>query len=126
MGIAKQCGQWQRKIEVKGGRQRYIFSLAEKWHFSLPFKINPEEREFVVDSETSMHMISRKDLKFVELVIVMISRCRTTVITATGEVQTHEEATFHVRELDRFLTVQILEDTLGVFSLGKLCEDHGY
>ena len=38
--------------------------------------------------------------------------------------QTHEEATFHVRELDRFLTVQILEDTLGVFSLGKLCEDH--
>ena len=30
------------------------------------------------------------------------------------------------KELDLFLTVQLLEDTPAVLSLGKLCEDHGY
>ena len=57
-------------------------------------KIKPEEREFVVDSEASMHMISRKDLNSAELENLMISRCPTTVITANGKVQTHEETTF--------------------------------
>ena len=32
----------------------------------------------------------------------------------------------HVYDLDIFVTVQILEDTPGVLSLGKLCEEHGY
>ena len=32
----------------------------------------------------------------------------------------------YVYDLDLFLTVQILEDTPAVLSLGKLCEDHGY
>ena len=45
MGIAKQCGQWQRKIEVKGGIQSYIFSFAEKWHFSSLFKIKLEAHD---------------------------------------------------------------------------------
>ena len=35
-------------------------------------------------------------------------------MTANGEVQTHEEATVYVRELDMFLTVKILEDTPAV------------
>ena len=50
----------------------------------------------------------------------------TTVITANGEVQTHEEATVYVKELDIFLTVNVLEDTPAVLSLGKLCDEHGY
>ena len=32
----------------------------------------------------------------------------------------------YVRELDLFVTVILLEDTPAVFSLEKLCEDHGY
>ena len=40
--------------------------------------------------------------------------------------QTKEEATVYVRELDLFVTVMLLEDTPAVLSLGKLCEDHGY
>ena len=40
-----------------------------------------------------MHMISKKDLKSAELETVTTSRSPTTVITANGEVQTHEEAT---------------------------------
>ena len=33
----------------------------------------------------------------------------TIVITTNGEVQTHEEATVHVKELDIFLTMKVLE-----------------
>ena len=45
----------------------------------------------------------------------------TTVITANGEVQTHEETTVYVKELDIFLIMKVLEDTPAVLSLGKLC-----
>ena len=50
----------------------------------------------------------------------------TIVITANGEVQTHEEATVYVKELDIFLTIKVLEDTPAVLSLRKLCDEHGY
>ena len=53
------------------------------------------------------------------------SRNPTTVMTANGEVQTREEATVFVKELDLFVTVMFLEETPAVLSLGKLCEDHG-
>ena len=46
--------------------------------------------------------------------------------TANGEVQTHEEAIVHVKELDLFLTMKVLEDTPAVLSLGKLCDEHEY
>ena len=54
------------------------------------------------------------------------SRSPTTVFTANGEVQTNEEATVCVRELDTFLTMKGLEDTPAVLSLGKFCDEHGY
>ena len=44
----------------------------------------------------------------------------TTVVTANGEVQTNEEAQVYVHDLDLFVTVQLLEDTPAVPSLGKL------
>ena len=50
----------------------------------------------------------------------------TTVITANEEVQTHEEATVYVKELDIFLTMKVLENTQAVLSLGKLCDENGY
>ena len=50
----------------------------------------------------------------------------TIVITANGEVQTHEEATVYVKELDIFLTMKVLENTPAVLSLGKLCDENGY
>ena len=73
-----------------------------------------------------MYMISKKDLKSVELETVTTSRSPTTVITANGEVQTHEEATLYVKELDIFLTMKVLEDTSAVLSLGKLCDEQGH
>ena len=50
----------------------------------------------------------------------------TIVITANGEVQKHEEATVYVKELDKFLTMKVLENTPAVLSLGKLCDENGY
>ena len=47
-------------------------------------------------------------------------------MTANGEVQTREEATVYVKELDLFVIVMLLEETPAVLSLGKLCEDHGF
>ena len=88
--------------------------------------LKPEERDFVVDSGASRHMISKKDLNSAELETLTTSKSATTVITASGEVQTHEEDTVYVKELNIFLTMKVLEDTPAVLSLGKLCDEHGY
>ena len=53
-----------------------------------------------------MHMISKKDLNDAEMDTLTTSRSPTIVITANGEVQTHEEATVYVKELDIFLTLK--------------------
>ena len=88
--------------------------------------LKPEEREFVVDSGASMHMISKKDLSNAEMDTLTKSFSPTIVITANGEVQTHEEAIVHVKELGIFLTMKVLENTPAVLSLGKLCDENGY
>ena len=49
-----------------------------------------------------------------------------TVITANGEVQTHEEAIVYVKELDIFLTIRVFENTPAALSLGKLCGENEY
>ena len=85
-----------------------------------------EEREFVVDSGASMHMVSKKDLDSAELETVRTSRSPTTVLSANGEVQTGEEATVYVKELELFVTVMLLDETPAVRSLRKHCEDHGF
>ena len=53
-------------------------------------------------------MISKKDLSKAELDSLTKSCSPTIVITANGEMQTHEEATVHVKELERFLTMKVL------------------
>ena len=73
-----------------------------------------------------MHLISKKDLNDAEMDTLTKSCSPTIVITANGDVQTHEEATVYVKELDIFLTMKVLEDTPAVLSLGKLCDEHGY
>ena len=73
-----------------------------------------------------MHMISKKDLSDAEMDTLTKLCSRTIVITANGEVQTHEEAIVYVKELDIFLTMKVLEHTPAVLSLGKLCDENGY
>ena len=59
-------------------------------------------------------MVSKRDLNSAELETMRMSRNPTTVMTANGEVQTREEATVYVKELDLFVTVMLLEETPAV------------
>ena len=113
-------------LKMKEKHKTAFFSPSENWCLPSPSTIKPEEREFVVDFGASMHMISIKDLNSAELETVTTWRSPTTVIAADGEVQTHEEATVCVKELDIYLTMKVLDDTPAVLSLGKFCDEHGY
>ena len=112
-------------LQLKEHERAKFFSLSE--HRCLPAStLKPEEREFFVDSGASMHMISKKDLSNAEMDTLTKSCRPTIVITANGEVQTHEEAIVYVKELENFLTLKVLENTPVVLPLGKLCDGNGY
>ena len=122
---AKQRGSWPNVLKLKEHQRATFFSLSE--NRCLPAStLKPEEREFVVDSGASMHMISKKDLSNAEMDTLTKSCSPAIVISANGEVQTHEEAIVYVKELDIFLTWTVLDYTPAVLSLGKLCDENGY
>ena len=73
-----------------------------------------------------MHKISKKDLNSAEMDTLTKSCSPTIVMTANAEVQTQEEATVYVKELDIFLTVKVLQSTPAVLSFGKLCDENGF
>ena len=85
---------------LKENDKATFFSTA-KWFLpiSSPRESEEREREFVVDSGVSMHMVSEKDLYSAELATMRTSRSPTTVMTANGEVRTNEEATIYVEQL---------------------------
>ena len=107
-----------KNTQAQSERQSYT-RLQRSGFYQVP------QQEFVVDSGASVHMVSRRDLNSAELEAMRTSRSPT-VMTASGEVQTREEATVFVKELDLFVTVMLLEETPAVLFLWKLCEDHGY
>ena len=88
--------------KLKEKNKAAFFSPSENWCLPAPSNLKPEEREFVVDSGASMHMISKKDLSNAEMDALTKSCSPSIVITANGEDQTHEEATVYVKELDIF------------------------
>ena len=125
--------EYARKAALNLARKIYKLKAEDKATFYSPVKIkapvpvskNTEERVFVVDSWASMHMLSKKDLSSDQMDTLWRSRNPTTVVTANGEVHTNEEAQVQIHDLDLFVTVQLLEETLAVPPLGKLCSEHG-
>ena len=102
---------FKRKVKEKAT----FFSPSDEWILPVASTIKREEREFVVDSSASMHVVSKKDLNSAELGTVKVSKkSPTTVVTV------------YVRELEIFVTDMLLEDTPAVLSLGNLCEEFGY
>ena len=91
-------------INFKKEHQREIFFSPSENKCLPASTLKPEEREFVVDPGASVHFVSRRDLGDAEMDTLTKSCSLTIVITANGEVQTHEEATVYVKELDIFLT----------------------
>ena len=122
-GLAEKHGAWQEsctKIERNLDQNRApFFSPSEVWCLPSPSSIKQEEREFVVDSGAPLHMLSRKDLNPAELETIRATRNPTKVITANEKVHTNEEAAVYVKDVGLFVTVQLLEDTPPVLSLGK-------
>ena len=59
---------------------------------------------------------AKKWCKTEELETVKVSRPPTTVITANGSIDTTEEVTVYVKDVEMFVTVQLLEDTPAVLS----------
>ena len=130
--------EWQERCarEAAWKLAKHISKLKEKDKIAffsplenrcLPAStLKPEEREFVVHSGASMHMISKKDLNDAEMDTLTKSCSPTIVISANEQVQTHEEATVYVKELEKFLTMKVLKNTPAVLSLGKLCDENGY
>ena len=70
-------------LKLKEKDQTAFFSPSENWCSPAPSTLKPWERDFVVDSGASMHMINKKDLNSAELETVTTSRSPTTVFTAT-------------------------------------------
>ena len=71
------------KLEEKD--KATFFSPTNEWCLPAPSAINSEEREFVVHSGASMHML--KDLNFAELENISASKSSTTVVATNDEVQ---------------------------------------
>ena len=94
-----------------------FYSPTEAMAMRAPTSKIPKEREFVVDSGASWsinaHAEQKKDLSSDELETLRRFRNSTTVVTASGKVQTVEEAQVYVYDLDLFVTVP------AVLSLGK-------
>ena len=108
-------------IKLKEHERATFFSPSE--NRCLPASnLKHEERELVVDSGASVHMISKKNLSDAEMDTLTKLCSPTIVTTANGEVQTHEKAIVYVKELDILLTVKVLGNTPAVLSLGKLCD----
>ena len=90
----KQRRGWPKiSSKIKEKNKAAFFSPSENRCLPAPSTLKPDEREFVVDSGASMHMISKKDMNSAESETVTTSRSPTIVVTANGEVQTNDEAT---------------------------------
>ena len=76
---------WRKMSTSSKKTKATFFSSTEAWVMSAPSSKKPEEREFVVDSEASVHMLSKKASSSDEL--DTLRRCMTTtvVVTANGE-----------------------------------------
>ena len=125
-GVREAAWKLAKNVFKLKEHQRAAFFSSPEIRCLPASTLKPEEREFVVDSGASMHMISKKDLSKAEMDTLTKSRSPTIVITANGEVQTHEEAIVYVKELGIVLTMKVLENTPAVLSLGKLCDENGY
>ena len=111
-------------LKLKEHQRAAFFSPSE--NRCLPAStLKPEEREFVVDSGASMHMISKKDLSEAEMDTLTKSCSPTIVITANGEVQTRRRHCICQRIGPIRHGHASWRNSLNFF-LGKLCEDHGY
>ena len=93
-----------------------FYSPSDGWVLPAASTIKPEEREFVVDSGASMHVVSRKDLNSAELENRKDLKKSNDGCNSQRRGANKKEATVYVRALDLFVTAMLLEDTPTVLS----------
>ena len=74
----------KNKYKLKEKDKAAFYFPAEEWVLPAASTKEPEEREFVVDSGASMHVVSKRDLNSAELETMRTPRSPTTVMTANG------------------------------------------
>ena len=79
-----------------------------------------KERIYCGFRRMCMHMISKADLTPEEQETTTVLKNPTTVITANGTIRITEKATVYLKDLDMFVTIQLLQDSPAVLFLGKL------
>ena len=116
----KQRGSWHKIFSNKRRKIKQHSSHLRKIGACLRHQIlNLRNENLLSTPERPMHMISKKDLSSAEMDTLTKSCSPTIVITANGEVQTHEEAIVYVKKLDIFSTMKVLEDTPAVLIARK-------
>ena len=134
MGLRKK-DKTERDLDQQ---QSNLFLTYLEWKFGVFLchpPLNERKKDCVVDSKAPVHTLSKKDLNSLgqktvrasskkdlsdaEMEILTKSCSPTIVITANGEVHTNEEETVYVKDLDLFVTVQLLEDTPPILSRGN-------
>ena len=75
-----------------------------------------------MDSGASLQLVRKSDLTPEEPATIQKLKDPSVFMTANGT-HTTEEATENVCDLDKFVQVQSLKESLPVLSLGKLCEE---
>ena len=100
----------QKCIRRKRSKKVQHSSHLRKIGACLHQLLNLRNEKLLSTRGASMQMISEKDLNSAEMDTLTKPCSPTIVISAHGEVQTHEEATVYVKELEKFLTMmKVLE-----------------
>ena len=87
----QRCKAWNQAknmCKLKEKNKAAFYLPAKERVFPAASTILPEERELVVDSAASVHIVSKRDLNSAALETMRTSRSPMTVMTANGEVQT--------------------------------------
>ncbi len=93
-----------------------VFSVTEDQHCVC-------SRKYMMDSGSTFHLICWKHLREQEK--QNIRNCRPCMLnTANGKVKVDKEVDIYIYELDLTLTAYILDDSLPILSVGRLCRMH--
>ena len=116
----------QEHLRAQRNGQSYLLLTFQRMEFTSSIRNKTGGKRVSCRFRREHAHVEQERPELCRLETVRVSENPTTVVTANGEVQTKEEATVYVKELDLIVTVMLLEGTLAFLSLGKLCEDLGY
>ena len=87
-------------LKLKIRTKASFFSPTNEWCLPAPSVTKTEERKFVVDFRSIHAHVEQEKPELCRIGTVRVSESPTTAVAANGEVQTKEEATVCVKELD--------------------------